>query len=108
MTKQKAYRHGEVLLLSVDKLPKGLELAKTNVFMVGSHGNNHSIDTGKLYFTKPIEGDFTFGYLVAKSTSLFHPEHQDPKTKNCPIKNGIYKLIKQQEFTPNGLVPVID
>lgn len=105
--KQQAYRHGEIMLLKIDKLPKGLELSNTKTFMIGSHGNGHSIDTGKLYLLKPKGGDFSFGYLVAKETSLLHLEHS-PKVGNAKIKDGIYKLIKQTEFTPEGLIPVLD
>lgn len=106
--KQKAYRHGEVLLVKVDKFPKDLEQSKqskSKVIMTGSHGNNHTIDNGKLYFKK--NGDFEFGYLVAKNTSLLHPEHS-PKVGKAKIKDGIYKLIKQNEYTPQGLIPVKD
>lgn len=105
MEKQKAYRHGEVLLVKVEKLPKGLESSKEKVFMVGSHGNNHAIDNGKIYFKK--EDEFVFGYLEAKNTNLLHPEHKD-KSGGAKIEDGFYKLIKQQEFTPEGLVPVQD
>jgi len=104
-TKKQAYRHGEIVLLKVDKLPKGLELSKSKIIMKGSHGNNHEIDNGKLYFKK--ENDYVFGYLVAKNTNLLHPEHKD-KSGKAKIKDGIYQLIKQQEYTPNGLIPVID
>ncbi len=101
---KQAYRHGEILLLKIEKLPEGLKKSDTKTFMVGSHGNSHSIDKGQLYLTKdPIN----FGYLVAKDTNLLHPEHQD-ETGGAKIKNGIYQLIKQQEFTPEGLIPVID
>lgn len=103
--KQKAYRHGEVLLVKIDKLPEGLVSSKEKIFMVGSHGNNHSIDKGILYFRK--ESEFAFGYLEAKSTSLLHPEHSPAKGK-AKIEDGIYQLIKQQEHTPEGLVPVVD
>ena len=99
-----AYRHGEILLLKIDKLPKGLKEEKTNILMEGSHGNNHSFDKGKFY--KKQDG-FTFGYLVAKNTNLLHEEHS-PKIGDAKIKDGIYKLIKQQEFTPQGLIRVID
>lgn len=99
------YRHGEILLKQIDKLPDGLTKANTNVFMVGSHGHNHSIDNGDLYIQK--DGDFTFGYLVAKDTSLVHPEHS-PNTGDAKIEDGIYQLIKQNEYTPDGLIPVID
>lgn len=106
--KQKAYRHGEIMLLNIEELPKGLEISKTKTFMVGSHGNRHSIDKGELYLVKPKDGEFIFGYLVAKGTSLLHPEHKDKKTGKCKIEDGIYKLIKQVEFTPYGLIPIID
>lgn len=102
---KQAYRHGEILLVKTDKLPEGLEKSKTNIIMVGSHGNSHTIDNGDLYFKK--ENDFVFGYLVAKKTSLLHPEHS-PKVGDAKIEDGVYQLIKQQEHTPDGLVPVID
>ena len=102
--KQKAYRHVEILLLKVPKLPIGLKLSPSKTFMVGSHGNSHSIDQGKIYFK---EEGFTFGYMVAKDTTLLHPEHKD-ETGGAKIPNGVYKLIKQNEYTPDGLVPIID
>jgi len=101
-----AYRHGEIALVKVDSLPEGLELSKSKVIMVGSHNNSHTIDRGELYFKK--EGDFSFGYLVAKNTSLLHPEHKEKNGKSCRIEDGVYQLIKQNEFTPEGLVPIID
>lgn len=104
--KKQAYRHGEILLVKVDSLPIGLELSNSKILMTGSHGNNHSIDNGELYFVNN-ESEFTFGYLVAKDTSLYHPEHKDD-TGKAKIKDGIYQLIKQQEYTPDGLVPIID
>ena len=72
--------------------------------MVGSHGNNHSIDKGVFY---PKQDGFTFGYLEAKDTNLLHPEHKD-ETGGAKIPDGYYQLIKQQEHTPDGLVPIID
>ena len=51
-TKTKAYRHGEILFAKIDKLPKGLKETKTNQIMTGSHGNSHTYDNGKIYFTK--------------------------------------------------------
>lgn len=97
------YRHGEVALVKVKSLPKGLKKVDTKIFMVGSHGHNHSIDNGELYFIN--EGTYGVGYLKAKNTKLFHEEHSP---KGVKIKDGIYQLLKQQEFTPQGLIPVID
>lgn len=105
MNKTKIYRHGEVALLQIEKLPKGLTASKQKVFMVGSHGNNHAIDNGTIYFKN--KDNFVFGYLKAKNTNLLHPEHKD-KNGNAKIQDGFYKLIKQQEFTPEGLIPIVD
>lgn len=102
--KQKAYRHGEIMLLKVSKLPAGLKISDQKTFMVGSHGNSHSVNQGKIYFK---EDGISFGYLVAKDTILLHPEHKD-ETGGAKIPNGVYKLIKQQEYTPDGLIPIID
>lgn len=103
--KKQAYRHGETLLVKIEKLPEGLKLSDSKIFMVGSHGHNHSVDKGELYLVK--ENDTVFGYLVTKDTSLLHPEHS-PNVGDAKIEDGIYKLIKQKEFTPDGLIPVID
>ena len=103
----KAYRHGEIALVSIKKLPSGLKESKDKVLIQGSHGNSHSFDNGKLY--RKDDG-YVFGYLVAKNTTLFHHEHGEGKgqIKKAKIPDGIYQLIKQQEFTPEGLVPVVD
>jgi len=100
--KKQCYRHGEICLLKIDTLPKRLKQTKTNVLMTGSHANSHTFDKGKIYLKSDGQ---TFGYLVAESTKLFHPEHSP---KGCKIQDGIYQLIKQQEFTPDGFKPVID
>jgi hypothetical protein len=103
--KKQAYRHGEICLVKIDKLPKGLTLSKGKVLMVGSHNNSHTIDKGKIYLKK--DGDYIFGYLVAKDTTLLHAEHGDKKGR-AKIKDGIYELRKQNEYTPQGLIPVKD
>jgi len=99
---KQAYRHGEIALLKIDTLPKCLKQTKTNILMTGSHANSHTFNKGKIYLK---EDGQTFGYLVAENTKLFHPEHSP---KGCKIKDGVYQLIKQQEFTPDGFKPVID
>jgi hypothetical protein len=107
MKKQNNYRHGEICLLQIKSLPKGLKETKSNSLMSGSHGNSHSFDNGKLYLK---EDGFTFGYLVAKDTTLLHPEHGIGKgaLKKAKIEDGIYQLIKQQEWIADGFKQVID
>lgn len=94
-------RQGDLALVRISKLPVGLKETKTKVMVHGSHNHDHSIDKGKLYFKKV--DDHVFGYLVAKDTTIDHPEHG-----GMTLKNGVYELRKQTEFTPQGLVPVID
>jgi hypothetical protein len=82
-----------------------LKVSKSKTINVGSHNHAHIIDKGELYFKK--ESDFVFGYLVAKDTSLLHPEHS-PKVGDAKLEDGIYQLVKQNEYTVDGLVPVVD
>jgi len=97
----KAYRHGENLLLKIDSIPESSEKLKTKIFATGSHGHDHSITKGTL-FKKENEL-----YLEAKNTSLLHPEHS-PNIGDAKVEDGYYKIISQVEYTPEGLKPVID
>ena len=106
----KKYRHGDLALIAIKELPKDLKPAKTKILMVGSGGNNHSIDNGIVYLKN--ENDFIFGYLVAKNTKLYHIEHgksiKGKKLKEVKIEDGIYQLRRQQEQTHSGMRPVVD
>lgn len=101
----KAYRHGEIAFVEIGKLPKGLVQSKTDIIISGSHGNNHTFQGGKLYLLPELK-DYTLGYFQAKDTILFHIEHG--KNGRAKLPNGNYEIRKQQEFTPSGLVPIID
>lgn len=103
MTKNKAYRHGEIVFLKIDKLPKDLKEEKTNIFSKGNTGNNHTFEGGRLY--PKIEGLYTIGYFKAKDTKLFHIEHSP---KGGMIEDGYYKILKQSEFINGELKQVID
>lgn len=105
----KAIRHGDLLLRLIDNLPEGLKQSKTKVIMKGSHGHDHSFNGGKIYF-KNVD-NFVFGYLVAKNTTLFHPEHGkviEGELREAKIPDGIYELRKQNEDTNEGMKQVID
>lgn len=103
--KNKVWRHGEICFVKISKLPKGLIQSKTDVIVSGSHGNNHTFQGGKLYLLPELKG-YILGYFQAKDTTLFHIEHGENGQAKLP--NGFYEIRKQQEFTPEGLVPVID
>jgi len=104
-----AYRHGDLCLVKLDKLPKELKVSKTNILMQnGSGGNPHSFQGGSFYPVKKEE--FVIGYLKAKNTILFHVEHGEGKRglKSAKIKDGIYEVRGQVEYTHNGMKEVID
>ena len=103
----KAYRHGEIAFLKIDKLPE-LEKSNQKEFLKGSHGNPHTFDNGTLYLKE--KDDFIFGYFKAKNTTLKHPEHGKGKgkIKVAKLPDGIYQLRRQVEFVNDDLKPVID
>jgi len=103
---KKAYRHGDMALEIVDKIPIGLKEKKTSILMEGSHGNNHTFKNGK-FFPK-LEGEFIFGYFQAKENCiLLHPEHGDKKGQ-AKIEKGFYRLRKQHEKLADELKEVQD
>ena len=105
MDKKQAYRHGEVLFVEVVELPTGIKETKTSVVAKGNTGNSHSFTGGKIYLLEQPK-DFVFGYFVAKNTTLLHNEHG--KNGKAKLPDGTYELRRQQEFTAEGLKPVID
>lgn len=94
-------RHGDLCVESIKKLPEGLEETNTRILVSGSHGHHHSIDNGTVYLKKV--DDYVIGYLVAENTTLNHEEHGAIK-----LDDGVYALRKQVEFTPSGLVQIVD
>lgn len=110
MKKLKVLRHGEILLVPVNKLPKGLKQADTDILMKGSGDNPHIVENCEIYFIK--ENDYVFGYLKAKKNAkLLHKRHGIKKVGNimeAPLKEGYYQLRRQVEATNEELKPVID
>lgn len=105
------FRHGDLALIGVNKLPDGLEAAKSNVLMTGSGGNDHVVKNGAVY---PVNGKpFVIGYLVANGgAKLLHPDHgkaiKGNGLRSVSIPEGIYELRRQNEDTHTGMKPVID
>ena len=70
----KKYRHGDLALIGVKALPKGLKKVASHILMTGSGGLHHTFDRGQ--FSPLTVGDgLTFGFLEAKKTTLAHYEH---------------------------------
>lgn len=102
----KAYRHGEIAFVYIKKLPTKLKKSNSKIIVQGSHGNAHSFYNGELYFK---QDGYILGYFKAKNTTLLHSEHGVGKNiKKAKLPDGVYEIRKQLEFTPSGLIPVID
>ncbi len=107
-----ASRHGDLCLVRVDKRPEDLVASESKILMTGSGGNDHVFDHGTFY---PLEGQdrFIIGYLEAiENTKLFHPDHgrivEGSQLRVADLPPGIYELRRQQEYTHEGMRPVID
>jgi len=97
------YRQGDIAFVGVEELPKALKFSKINVLLQeGSGGNPHTFKGGQFY---PNQKENVLGYLVAEKTKIFHEEHSP---KGDEIQDGIYKIIRQNEDTHEGLKPVVD
>jgi hypothetical protein len=107
----KNYRHGDLMLLGIEKLPEGLKIiSKEKILHAGSHGHEHSFDNGTFYPLK--QGDNILGYFEAKNTTLLHPEHgtiiKGKKLRESKIHDGFYELRSQVEVTHQGMREVVD
>jgi hypothetical protein len=103
------YRHGDLALIEITELPKGLTETKSKVIHQGK-SNTHSFDNGRL-FLKNVN-TFVFGYFESTNkTNLLHSEHgisNEKKEKLAKIKKGIYELRRQVEDTNEGMKQVVD
>jgi hypothetical protein len=105
-------RHGDMALISIDKLPEGLKKKNTKVLMTGSGGNDHTFSGGEFY---PHADGQIVGYFVAqKGAKLFHPEHGDKTQRKvsgllqASVDEGVYSVTKQIEDTHEGMKAVED
>lgn len=106
---QQLYRHGDLCLIMIEKLPEGLKKSSTKVLLGGNDGHEHSFDAGSFY--PKVEGEFIRGYLVAKNTTLSHVDHGEGAkgtALKAKIADGVYEVRGQVEKTHEGMKKVID
>lgn len=86
----KQYRHGDLLIEQINKLPKELKKQKTNTLLEGiATGHAHRAEGGDVYSDK----DGNIFIKVNDTAILTHDEHSDVE-----LENGYYKVIRQQEY----------
>lgn len=104
--KQKIYRQGDVMLVKINGIEKE-KCAKAkpiNGRIILAHGevtgHHHSIDSDSADWWK--NGDDQFVELH-NPTQLIHQEHSPI---DLPV--GIYRVIRQREYTPEAIRNVAD
>ena len=87
---KKQYRQGDVFLVEIDRLPKGVK-KKDKILAYGEvTGHTHRFETQAA--TVYTDGDTQY-VVVTQPTELIHEEHE-----NRLIQEGKYEVRIQQEF----------
>ena len=94
MEKTKLYRHGDLLLKLIDKLPDGLNNLNTKTLAEGELTGHKHIFNGSVQILQ--EPQTMQKYVeVEQEAELTHQEHNTIK-----VKGGLYILIQEREYNP--------
>jgi hypothetical protein len=100
----KSYRQGDVLLVQIKSIPQSATpKAKTGRIVLAegeATGHAHTIDDRD---ATELISEAERIINVTKSTPLTHQEHA-----TIVIDPGVYKIVRQREYTPEGLRNVAD
>lgn len=105
----KVYRHGDLLIVEVNKAPEGEYRKKEDLCLLEGEitGHHHRVDVGTAYIHVPgasPENDYLLGYLdLPKGGNLTHEEHH-----TIQLPPGIYKYYQQREYDEQEERAVID
>lgn len=98
---------GDVMFIKIDKLPEGLRaLTPENGKFVVAHsetGHNHTVKykPGITYYAN--DNDQFTAYLVVDNTKcLVEHERSFDTHESLLLKDGVYKIRRQREYTPEG------
>lgn len=87
----KLIRQGDVLLVEVSQLPKGLKEKDKTIAFGEATGHHHRFETEQVQvFVDGSEQQFV---QVKKPSKLIHEEHQE-----LEIPKGNFKVVLQREF----------
>lgn len=111
MKKQEFFRHGDVLLLKIEKLPEGGKPLPKPVLALGEvTGHSHHMEGGTAvlyevpsFDLEAFDLEVTKVLRVAEESYLRHEEH-----KALAIPAGDYAVIIQREYSPSGWTYVAD
>ena len=90
--KPKLYRHGDLLIRQVDKIPESATQLSTNIIAHGENGNTHKLHGSHQVYETP---DKQILFTAEQDVSLKHEEHSTLK-----IEKGNYVIVHEREYDP--------
>jgi hypothetical protein len=99
------YRQGDVLLVPVSEVPKGAKRMRPKRIVLAEGevtGHVHELVGGKVDLYRD-KAEVVFAKIMAGPSELKHAEHSTQT-----IEAGIYRVVRQREYTPAENVRVAD
>jgi hypothetical protein len=97
------YRHGDVILQQVKRVPKDANRRPSAVLARGeATGHSHRI-ADPATVTLFDDGPDRYLHVTAESALLIHDEH-----KPIALPRGVYKFWQQREYSPKEIRRIVD
>src|SRR5215472_15454203 len=94
------YRQGDLLFTAIDQFPEGLTLQPDTVIVRGeATGHAHRLQEGQVL--QDAHGRLFLE--VPTATQVVHQEHHP-----IHLEPGLYRVIRQREYTPEAIRTVMD
>ena len=90
--KPKIYRHGDLLIRQVKKIPESATQLSTNIIAHGENGHSHKLHGSHQVYEIP---DKQILFEAKQDLSLKHQEHNTLK-----ISKGNYVVVHEREYNP--------
>ena len=92
LKKPKLYRHGDLLIRQVKKIPESATQLSTSIIAHGENGNTHKLHGSHQVYEMP---DKQILFEAKQDLSLKHQEHSMLK-----ISKGNYVVVHEREHNP--------
>lgn len=103
-TKNRIFRQGDTIVIPCDKIPDGLKQTKKVIVALGEvTGHSHTIFDGAIGYASDVDALVDYIEVTQDTADLTHQEHT-----TISIPKGIYRTIRQVEYTPEELRNVRD
>lgn len=104
----KAYRHGDLLIIPINKIPKNLKEKGDGILLEGeTTGHIHTLSNAKVWNaveTPSRDNNYLIGYFKTEEGALL--THQEHETIELP--KGAYQFFAQREYDEQEERRVID